>query len=247
LPVRFVLMVGAIIQLRLLLWAVLRLSGLDMATRNSPKGAETRKAILDASEILFARHGYQGTGLRDIAAQAGVRQSLVHYHFGNKHEIFSAVVDRKLGMLVEIIAQSFADADAVSPAGLDIEQTVAAFVLPFLAVAATPDHDLRHYVIMTSHLMSSYRMPELRPVLQKLSAVSALFEERVRVLTPDAQASDILAAIYLIESALIFMVQDPGFLDDLTRDHHSVGGLEDMARPAIRFFSAGLERLTKPH
>lgn len=214
-----------------------------MAKRNSLKGAETRKAILDASEILFSRHGYQGAALRDIATRAGVRQSLVHYHFGNKHDIFNAVVDRKLGALVAVIAQSFSDADAAAPAQLDLEQTVSAFVLPFLTIATTPGHDLRDYVIMTSHLMSSYRMPELRPVLHKLGAVSALFEERVRVLTPDTEASDILAGIYLIEAALIFMVQDPGFLDDLTRDHHSVGALDDMARPAVRFFSAGLRRL----
>jgi AcrR family transcriptional regulator len=214
-----------------------------MATLNSLKGAETRKAILDASEILFSQHGYQGTGLRDIASQAGVRQSLVHYHFGNKHDIFSATVERKLGLLVESITQSFADADLLAPADLNLEQTVSAFVTPFLMIAATQDHHLRHYVIMTSHLMGSYRLPELREPLQKLGAVSALFEKRVRKLMPAADTADVLAGIYLIEAALIFMVQDTGFLDDLTRNNHTVGGIEEMARPAIQFFSAGLMRL----
>jgi AcrR family transcriptional regulator len=214
-----------------------------MATRNSLKGAETRKAILDASEILFSQHGYQGTALRDIAATAQVRQSLVHYHFGNKHEIFSATVERKLGMLVEVITQSFADADRAASGRISPEQTVSAFVMPFLTIAATRGHELRYYVMMTSHLMSSYRLPELREILQQLGAVSALFEERVHTLMPKATTADVLAGIYLIEAALIFMVQDSGFLDDLTRNSHSVEALNEMARPAISFFSAGLIRL----
>lgn len=214
-----------------------------MTSRISSKGAETRKVILDAAEILFSEHGYNGTSLRDIASAAKVRLSLVHYHFGNKHEIFSAAMDRKIGLLHQEITSSFAAADAGSPDGLTIDQTVAAFIQPFLAIVSTPDHDLRHYVIMTSHLMSSYRMPELRPILATLSIVSHLFEERIRLLLPHADEGEILYGIYLIEAALIFMMQDPGFLDDLSRDHHSSSKLDALADATIRFFAAGLERL----
>lgn len=218
-----------------------------MPTRSSSKGAATRKLILDAAEILFSEHGYNGTSVRDIANAAEVRLSLVHYHFGNKHEIFSAAMDRKIGMLHLLISNSFVAADSASPGGLTIDQTVAAFIRPFLTIVSTPGHDLRYYVIMTSHLMSSYRMPELRPVLATLSIVSNLFEERIRGLMPHADEGEILYGIYLIEAALIFMMQDPGFLDDLSRDQHSSSRLDERADATIRFFAAGLKRLnTRP-
>jgi AcrR family transcriptional regulator len=215
-----------------------------MSMRVSLKGAETRKAILDASEILFARHGYHGTSLRDIAHQAGVRLSLVHYHFGNKSDIFSAAMDRKIDALLGVVTASFeaADRDAASRP-LTIEDAVAAFILPFFSIAASPSHVLHYYVVMTSHLMSSYRMPELRPILARLSVISDVFEKRITQLMPDTSEADILASIYLIEAALIFMVQDAGFLDDLSREHHSTEALRDMARPSIRFFAAGIEKL----
>lgn len=217
-----------------------------MVVRGSQRGAETRKLILDASEILFAKHGYHGTSLRDIASEANVRLSLVHYHFGNKHDIFSAAMDRKLNILFGVIEDSFAEADKkASFQPLSVEDIVAAFILPFLSIAASPKHDLHHYVVMTSHLMSSYRMPELRPILAKLSLISALFEQRIAKAIPETAEEDILAGIYLIEAALIFMMQDPGFLDDLSRNHHSTDLLRDMARPSIRFFAAGLERLAR--
>ncbi|HUD28773.1 MAG TPA: TetR family transcriptional regulator [Novosphingobium sp.] len=215
------------------------------AKGTTAKGEATRNQILDASEILFARSGYLGTSLRDIAHGAGVPMGLVHYHFGAKHLILEAALDRKLGLLRETIAESFAEAEA-RPADFGLEEIVTAFILPFLHSASREDDPLRNYIVMTSHLMSSYRMPELRPILGKLSVVSGILTERLRAHRPDIPESSLLAGVYLIEAALIFMVQDPGFLDDLSQGHHSVVRLEDIARPALRFFARGLESLADP-
>jgi len=88
-------------------------------------------------------------------------------------------------------------------------------------------------------------MPELRPILAKLSIVSDIFEDRIKTLMPDTEEGEILYGMYLVEAALIFMVQDPGFLDDLSRDHHSSRALDRRAEATIRFFAAGLERLAQ--
>ncbi|EJU10782.1 TetR family transcriptional regulator [Sphingomonas sp. LH128] len=207
----------------------------------STKGEATRNRILDASEVLFAQSGYIGTSLRDIARAADVRMGLVHYHFGNKHLILDAVLERKLDLLRGTIAASFARAEAGGKFGL--EEIVTAFILPFLQAASRLDDPLRNYMVMTSHLMSSYRLPELRPILAKLSVVSQILIDRLREYRPAIAERELLAGVYLIEAALIFMVQDPGFLDDISAGHHSVARLEDMAAPALRFFASGLESL----
>lgn len=217
------------------------------ATRTpaSAKGEATRNQILDACEILFARNGYLGTSLRDIASAAGVRMGVVHYHFGNKHLILEAAIDRKLGLLHETIAAEFERTKKIS-GEISLEEIVAAFILPFLHSASANDDPLRNYIVMTSQLMASYRMPELRPILAKLSAVSKIFTDHLRQHRPAISEGNLLAGVYLIEAALIFMVQDPGFLDDLSHNHHSVARLEDIARPALRFFARGLESLEEP-
>lgn len=215
-----------------------------LRTTTSAKGEATRNQILDASEVLFARNGYLGTSLRDIAQEAGVRMGLVHYHFGNKHLILDAALERKLDLLRSTIAESFARAEAGEKFGL--EEIVTAFILPFLHSASRPEDPLRNYMVMTSHLMSSYRLPELRPILAKLSVVSQIFIDRLRQHSPDIPEASLLAGIYLIEAALIFMVQDPGFLDDITQGHHSAVRLDEMTGPALRFFASGLESLKAP-
>lgn len=213
------------------------------------KGEQTRGRILDAAELLFSQRGYDGTSLRDISALAQVRMGLAHYHFGAKDRILAQVIERKLDALREAIEESFAEARGRARDGAQpfaIEDAVRAFILPFLTISSTPEHPLRHFVVMTSHLMSAYRLPEIKPSLMRLSAISDIFIGSLRELRPDAVEADLLTGTYLIEAALIFMVQDPGFLDDLSAHHQSSTHLDRIAEPTLRFFSAGLRALTGP-
>jgi AcrR family transcriptional regulator len=59
------------------------------------RGADTRAQILDAARDVLAAGGYAATTMRAIAEAAGVRASLVHYHFGGKQQLLAAVLDHE--------------------------------------------------------------------------------------------------------------------------------------------------------
>src|ERR1700690_3958871 len=52
----------------------------------------TRAAILAAAKIHFARSGYDGAFLRDIAADAGADAALINRYFGGKDGLFAAAL-----------------------------------------------------------------------------------------------------------------------------------------------------------
>lgn len=54
--------------------------------------AATRAAILASARRAFARAGYDGAGVREIAAAAGVTAMLVNRYFGSKEKLFAEVV-----------------------------------------------------------------------------------------------------------------------------------------------------------
>ena len=54
--------------------------------------AATRKAILTSARQAFARVGYDGAGLREIAKGAGVTAMLVNRYFGSKERLYAEVV-----------------------------------------------------------------------------------------------------------------------------------------------------------
>ena len=52
----------------------------------------SREEILEAARARFARHGYDGTTMRGVAADAEVDAALVHYFFGTKSSLFGAAM-----------------------------------------------------------------------------------------------------------------------------------------------------------
>jgi AcrR family transcriptional regulator len=53
--------------------------------------AATRAAILASARRAFAAKGYDGAGVREIAAGAGVTAMLVNRYFGSKEKLFAEV------------------------------------------------------------------------------------------------------------------------------------------------------------
>jgi AcrR family transcriptional regulator len=64
--------------------------------KTSAKGLETRERIVDVAVRFIARNGARGTSLADIAAEAGVSQTGLLYHFRSKEALLNAVMDRHL-------------------------------------------------------------------------------------------------------------------------------------------------------
>jgi TetR/AcrR family transcriptional regulator len=64
-----------------------------------------RDRLIDAAVALFAQHGYDAVSTGNVATKAGLTQSMVHYHFGSKLQLWEAVIDhimRKRGAVFSV-------------------------------------------------------------------------------------------------------------------------------------------------
>jgi AcrR family transcriptional regulator len=55
---------------------------------------QRRRQLLDAAARLFARNGYAGTRIEDIASAGGASKGLIYHYFGSKEAVFVALVER---------------------------------------------------------------------------------------------------------------------------------------------------------
>jgi AcrR family transcriptional regulator len=51
----------------------------------------TEGRIMEAAREVFIRHGFDGTTMQQIADEAGMNKSLLHYYFRNKEKLFETV------------------------------------------------------------------------------------------------------------------------------------------------------------
>lgn len=79
----------------------------EMSTSNTlrpssaPLEGDARDRILLAALRAFSERGFEGASTRQIAAEAGVAQGLLNYHFASKLTLWEAAVDWAFALLYE--------------------------------------------------------------------------------------------------------------------------------------------------
>lgn len=105
--------------------------------KTSPDGATPRQgqirqanqsAILRAAERVFARAGFEGATMADIAEEAGLPKANLHYYFGNKRELYRAVLDA-------VLHDWLAPLDAITPEA-DPAQALGSYIRLKMALSA---------------------------------------------------------------------------------------------------------------
>ena len=69
--------------------------------RASAKKLETGASLLEAAKKVLRRNGYAGLSTRDVAAEAGVPLSQIHYHFGSKQGMVLALFEHLNAQLLD--------------------------------------------------------------------------------------------------------------------------------------------------
>jgi AcrR family transcriptional regulator len=106
----------------------------DAPATSAPAVAEdTRSALLDAAERLFAENGLEGASVREITRAAKANLGSVNYHFGTKDGLILAVFSRRLKPMNER-RLSLLDAveDAAGDGPLALEGVLESFLRPMV-------------------------------------------------------------------------------------------------------------------
>jgi TetR/AcrR family fatty acid metabolism transcriptional regulator len=71
--------------------------------RRTRRSVRTRERILAAATEVFARRGFHGARVADIAELAGIAYGLVYHHFRNKDDILAAIFSERWAAHVRYI------------------------------------------------------------------------------------------------------------------------------------------------
>jgi TetR/AcrR family transcriptional regulator len=88
------------------------------ARKNAAAAVSTKDAVFDAAATLFAKGGFDGVSVDDIARDAGVNKAMIYYHFADKLALYRAVLAEGLSRMGETV-RGIASAAEAPPAKLD--------------------------------------------------------------------------------------------------------------------------------
>ncbi|WP_210637607.1 TetR/AcrR family transcriptional regulator [Streptomyces sp. GESEQ-13] len=154
--------------------------------------ARTQAEILDVATREFARAGYDGARVDEIAAQTRTTKRMIYYYFGGKEQLFTAVLERAYGVIRE--AEQELDVDHLDPVAairrlaeltFDHHERHPDFIR---LVSIENIHDAAH--IASSEMLASIGSPAL-------DVISRILEEgqRTGLFRADVDAVDLHAMI----------------------------------------------------
>ena len=82
-------------------------------TEADEAAADMRRALLDAGKTEFANYGYDGARLERIAAKVGCAKRMLYYYFGNKKDVYLAVIEQSYSDIRE--SEEMLNLDALQP------------------------------------------------------------------------------------------------------------------------------------
>ncbi len=207
---------------------------------------ERSERILNVAEELFARHGYDGVTIRQIAAQAEVDVALASYHFGKKEDLFRAVFRRRAETLsASRQAVLRATQEQTQDQEQTLEQIIEAFLLPLKLAQESKDPGWRNYMALLSYVMTS---PVWNEVLMP-DAFDINVKEFVDALTkalPNAKIEDIHWCYHYVSGALALTLAQTGRIDRLSGGACLSSDFDAAYDRMIPFVAAGFRRVCQP-
>jgi AcrR family transcriptional regulator len=218
-------------------------AGKDRYGRRVPKRVdhtERRRQIADALLRTAAERGLHATGMREVAAEAGVSLRLVQYYFGTKEELLLAAMQQLAAQFSDRamarIRQSRQGDGPASPR---------AIIAAILTEGLPADDERRTFTILyTAYFALSLTEPALAiaPLVKNSSAVIDVVAAQLRAakaasdtpadLDPDLEAVSLLALSAGLGQSVLGGHSSPGQAQAVI-DYH-LDRLFPASRPALR-------------
>jgi AcrR family transcriptional regulator len=167
-------------------------------------GINTEQRLLDASELMFAEYGYEGTSLRIITDEAGEHVGLMTYYFKTKERLFDRVVQRRAAEMhrLRLAALKEVGFEARSPLQL-IRTIIWAYVGPMIKARLSDSSQWQAHVRIMASLMNQKRWVPL--IRKHYDPCAAVFLEHYRQALPEVNFDSLLNAFSFVSSNMLYV------------------------------------------
>lgn len=207
-------------------------------TRKADQRAATMEQIYDAAEMLFSRRGLYGVTLKEVAQEVGVHQSLLHYYFKDKKELFDAVIARRAPVTIERRMAALDAYERDAGDAITVEGALHAYLDSDLDLHGYGDAGWRNYGQLGAQMSNTAEWgAELMDTFFDV-VVLRLIELLQRAL-PDCPREDLFWGYHFVTGGLMLTLGRTGRIDKLSGGLCRSEDFNAVKERMARFMAAG--------
>lgn len=206
----------------------------------TPSGrSPNRDKILDAAEIEFATHSYESCSLRMIAEASGVNLGLLHYYFGSKQALFSAVFLRRAAELIARRTELLAEVrKRAGNKPVPLEDLVRCFITPTIEMIRQGKGP-KAFIRLHSRLRTE-PLDFARDLRRKaFNNVNITFIEAFHEACPHLTRESVVWRFTAMVGAYLFLISQSGRVEDLSDGRCDPEDLDTAIEQAVAVVVAG--------
>lgn len=200
----------------------------------------TKTKILDAADVLFAEHGFNGTSLREITGQANVNLAAVNYHFGSKKELIKCVMSRYMDFLSPQLesALSFICQSEDKPSLHDVFST---FVEPLLSLNEFKENGTSTFLQLLGRGYTDSQGFLRWFLTSQYPEVFTTFTKAVKKAYPELSTEDMFWRLHFTMGTIVFtMASSEALIDIAQNDFNHQLDIADVIERVIPYVAAGV-------
>lgn len=202
-----------------------------------------RQRLMDASEQLFAEHGWNAVSIRTIVSAAGVNLAALHYHFGSKEQLLSEIFTARAKPIAEERVRLLSEIDLDTTPSL--ERILEAFLRPALTIGSDERFGGRAFVKLRARLATEPEEVSRRILSSAFDESSREFLDALARALPELPQADLEWRFHFMLGTMFYTMADAGRIQSLTDGRCDPGRVEDALAHIIPFLAAGFR--SEPH
>lgn len=206
--------------------------------RRASVSVDRRTIILDAAEMLFSEHGFDGVPVRSVANKAGVGLGIVTYHFPSKDKLFEDVVRRRADVVND--ARRTALRTLAEPT---LEELLAAFFGPYIDLIGSGDTGWLAYARLHAMLTQDPKWTVL--AADVFGSVAKEMIDSMVIAEPGLTEEAAIRGYVFIIGCMVSVFADTGLANVLSGGKLSTSDAASSFEPMVRFGAAGIRGLVR--
>ncbi|WP_218311044.1 TetR/AcrR family transcriptional regulator [Alteromonas antoniana] len=201
---------------------------------------KTKKAILQAAEVLFAEQGYAQTSMRSITARAGVNLASVNYHFGSKKNLIQAVLKQYFDVLMPQIDSTL---DHMEPAygETGVQTVLSALIDPMLTLRKVQENGTELFVQLLGRGYNESQGHLRRFIMQDYGVTVRKLTKTIKQCLPEVSDEQLFWRLHFAIGSFVFSMASSKALREIAEsDFKQKVDISDVIVQLVPFVASGV-------